>query len=87
MEIGLNSAVLMVSTLAIVFLGFYQNIETKFSVTFENNGKVKTNYQKPICLIQVRWKTYDAWPPKNTENKIFYLQGNKLSRQGKKFCI
>jgi predicted acyl esterase len=29
------------------------------------------------------WKTYDAWPPKILKTR-FYLQGNKLSRQGQR---
>jgi hypothetical protein len=31
--------------------GFTKILKLNFSATFENNGKAKTNYQKPTCLI------------------------------------
>lgn len=68
--------------------GFYQkNIEANFFRHFlKNNGKGENKLPEAYMFDTgaKEWKTYDAWPPKNTEKQDFYLQGNKLSRQGQR---
>ncbi|MBC5842168.1 CocE/NonD family hydrolase [Flavobacterium sp. F-380] len=68
--------------------GFYQkNIEANFFRHFlKNNGKGENKLPEAYMFDTgaKEWKTYDAWPPKNTEKQDFYLQGSKLSRQGQR---
>ena len=66
--------------------GFYQkNIEANFFRYFlKGNGKGE--HKLPEAYVfdtgNKEWKTYDAWPPKNTEKQVFYLQGKEnLSRK------
>ena len=58
--------------------GFYQkNIEANFFRHFlKNNGKGENKLPEGYVFDTGRkeWKTYDAWPPKNTEKQQFYLQ-------------
>jgi hypothetical protein len=58
--------------------GFYQkNIEANFFRHFlKNNGKGENKLPEAYVFDTGRkeWKTYDAWPPKNTERQQFYLQ-------------
>lgn len=58
--------------------GFYQkNIEANFFRHFlKNNGKGENKLPEAYVFDTGRkeWKTYDAWPPKNTEKQQFYLQ-------------
>ena len=58
--------------------GFYQkNIEANFFRNFlKNNGKGENKLPEAYVFDTGRkeWKTYDAWPPKNTEKQQFYLQ-------------
>ena len=58
--------------------GFYQkNIEANFFRHFlKNNGKGENKLPEAYVFDTGRkeWKTYDAWPPKNTEKEQFYLQ-------------
>lgn len=58
--------------------GFYQkNIEANFFRHFlKNNGKVENKLPEAYVFDTGRkeWKTYDTWPPKNTEKQQFYLQ-------------
>jgi putative CocE/NonD family hydrolase len=68
--------------------GFYQkNIEANFFRHFlKNNGKGENKLPEAYMFDTgaKEWKTYDAWPPKNTVKQDFYLQGNKLSTQGQR---
>lgn len=58
--------------------GFYQkNIEANFFRHFlKNNGKGENKLPEAYVFDTGRkeWKTYDTWPPKNTEKQQFYLQ-------------
>ena len=58
--------------------GFYQkNIEANFFRHFlKNNGKGENKLPEAYVFDTGRkeWKTYDTWPPKNTEKQKFYLQ-------------
>jgi len=65
--------------------GFYQkNIEANFFRHFlKNNGKGENKLPEAYVFDTGRkeWKTYDTWPPKNTEKQQFYLQPQqKLTR-------
>lgn len=68
--------------------GFYQkNIEANFFRHFlKNNGKAENILPEAYVFDSGKkeWKTYDAWPPKNTEKKAFFMQDNKLSQMAKK---
>ncbi len=68
--------------------GFYQkNIEANFFRHFlKNNGKGENKLPEAYVFDSGKkeWKTYDAWPPKNTEKKAFFMQDNKLSQMAKK---
>lgn len=68
--------------------GFYQkNIEANFFRHFlKNNGKGENTLPEAYVFDSGKkeWKTYDAWPPKNTEKKAFFMQDNKLSQMAKK---
>lgn len=61
--------------------GFYQkNIEANFFRHFlKENGKgVNTLPEAYVFDTGIKdWKTFDSWPPKNTEKQVFYLQGNE----------
>ncbi|QBN17347.1 CocE/NonD family hydrolase [Flavobacterium nackdongense] len=66
--------------------GFYQkNIEANFFRHFlKGNGKGENKLPEAYVFDtgNKEWKTYDAWPPKNAETQVFYLQGNEnLSRK------
>lgn len=66
--------------------GFYQkNIEANFFRHFlKENGKGENKLPEAYVFDtgNKEWKTYDAWPPKNTEKQVFYLQGKEnLSRK------
>jgi putative CocE/NonD family hydrolase len=66
--------------------GFYQNnIEANFFRHFlKRNGKGENKLPEAYVFDtgNKEWKTYDAWPPKNTEKQVFYLQGKEnLSRE------
>nr|WP_315169737.1 CocE/NonD family hydrolase [uncultured Flavobacterium sp.] len=58
--------------------GYYQkNIEANFFRHFlKNNGKGQNKLPEAYVFDTGRkeWKTYDTWPPKNTEKQQFYLQ-------------
>lgn len=60
---------------------FYQkNIEANFFRHFlKENGKgVNTLPEAYVFDTGIKdWKTFDSWPPKNTEKQVFYLQGNE----------
>lgn len=64
---------------------FYQkNIEANFFRHFlKNNGKGENKLPEAYVFDTGRkeWKTYDNWPPQNTEKQQFYLQPQqKLSK-------
>ena len=67
---------------------FYQkNIEANFFRHFlKNNGKGENTLPEAYVFDSGKkeWKTYDAWPPKNTEKKAFYMQDANLSQIAKK---
>ena len=67
--------------------GFYQkNIESNFFRHFlKNNGKGANKLPEAYVFDTGRkeWKTYDAWPPVNTEKQDFFLQGSKLTKLAK----
>lgn len=68
--------------------GFYQNnIEANFFRHFlKRNGKGENKLPEAYVFDtgNKEWKTYDAWPPKNTEKQSFYLQGKEnLSRENR----
>ena len=68
--------------------GFYQkNIEANFFRHFlKNNGKGENKLPESYVFDSGRkeWKTYDAWPPKNTEKQDFFLQQNRLTKMANK---
>lgn len=61
--------------------GFYQkNIEANFFRHFlKNNGNGENKLPEAYVFDTGRkeWKTYDTWPPKNTEKQQFYLQSQQ----------
>lgn len=61
--------------------GFYQkNIEANFFRHFlKENGKGVNKLPEAYVFDTGNkdWKTFDSWPPKNTEKQVFYLQGNE----------
>jgi len=66
--------------------GFYQkNIEANFFRHFlKEHGKGENKLPEAYVFDtgNKEWKTYDAWPPKNTGKQVFYLQGKEnLSKQ------
>jgi uncharacterized protein len=59
---------------------FQKNIEANFFRHFlKNNGKGENKLSEAYVFDtgKKQWKTYDSWPPKNTEKQIFYLQTNE----------
>jgi uncharacterized protein len=59
---------------------FQRNIEAKFFRHFlKDNGKGINTLSEAYVFDtgKKEWKTYDAWPPKNTETQAFYLQSNE----------
>jgi putative CocE/NonD family hydrolase len=68
--------------------GYYQkNIEANFFRHFlKNNGKGENKLPEAYVFDTGRkeWKTYENWPPKNTEKQDFFLQGNQLTKMAKK---
>ena len=67
---------------------FYQkNIEANFFRHFlKNNGKGENKLPEAYVFDSgsKEWKTYDAWPPKNTVKKDFFLQENQLTTMAKR---
>ncbi len=57
---------------------FYQeNIEFPFFLYFlKDKGEMKLPEAYTFESGPNKWKTYDAWPPKNAEQKSLYLQAN-----------
>jgi hypothetical protein len=73
--------------LEIVFLAFYQNIEANFSATFENNGKARKQIPEAYMfdtLEELRNGKLMMLGLRKILKTRFYLQGNKLSRQGQR---
>lgn len=68
--------------------GFYQkNIEANFFRHFlKNNGRGENKLPEAYVFDSGRkeWKTYDVWPPQNTEKQDFFLQQNSLTKMAKK---
>jgi putative CocE/NonD family hydrolase len=68
--------------------GYYQkNIEANFFRHFlKNNGKGENKLPEAYVFDTGRkeWKTYENWPPKNTEKQDFFLHGNQLTKMAKK---
>ena len=68
--------------------GFYQkNIEANFFRHFLKNNAKGENKLPEAYVFDTgtkEWKTYDAWPPQNTEKQDFFLQENQLSKMAKK---
>ncbi len=68
--------------------GFFQkNIEANFFRHFlKENGKGENKLPEAYVFDTGRkeWKTFDTWPPKNTEKQDFFLQDNKLTKMAKK---
>ncbi|SDH53556.1 hypothetical protein SAMN04488062_10946 [Flavobacterium omnivorum] len=68
--------------------GYYQkNIEANFFRHFlKNNGKGANKLPEAYVFDTGRkeWKTYDAWPPENTEKQDFFLQGSQLTKMAKR---
>jgi uncharacterized protein len=68
--------------------GFYQkNIEANFFRHFlKNNGKGENKLPEAYVFDTGRkeWKTYETWPPKNTEKQEFYLQSEQKLAKNRK---
>ena len=68
--------------------GFYQkNIEANFFRHFlKNNGKGENKLPEAYVFDSgaKEWKTFDAWPPKNTVKQDFFLQENQLTTMAKR---
>lgn len=68
--------------------GYYQkNIEANFFRHFlKNNGKEENKLPEAYVFDTGRkeWKTYETWPPQNTEKQNFFLQGSQLTKMAKK---
>ncbi|MGZ9736781.1 CocE/NonD family hydrolase [Flavobacterium sp. GNP002] len=68
--------------------GYYQkNIEANFFRHFlKNNGKGENKLPEAYVFDTGRkeWKTYENWPPQNTEKQDFFLQGNQLTKLAKR---
>lgn len=68
--------------------GYYQkNIEANFFRHFlKNNGKGENKLPEAYVFDTGRkeWKTYENWPPQNTEKQDFFLQGNQLTKMAKR---
>ena len=68
--------------------GYYQkNIEANFFRHFlKNNGKGENKLPEAYVFDTGRkeWKTYETWPPQNTEKQDFFLQGSQLTKMAKK---
>ncbi len=59
---------------------FQKNIEARFFNHFlKDNGKGENGLSEAYVFDTGKklWKTYDTWPPKNTEKQSFYLQSNE----------
>nr|WP_315212143.1 CocE/NonD family hydrolase [uncultured Flavobacterium sp.] len=68
--------------------GYYQkNIEANFFRHFlKNNGKGENKLPEAYVFDTGRkeWKTYENWPPQNTEKQDFFLQGSQLTKIAKR---
>jgi putative CocE/NonD family hydrolase len=68
--------------------GYYQkNIEANFFRHFlKNNAKGENKLPEAYVFDTGRkeWKTYENWPPQNTEKQDFFLQGNQLTKMAKR---
>ncbi len=68
--------------------GYYQkNIEANFFRHFlKNNGKGENKLPEAYVFDTGRkeWKTYENWPPQNTEKQDFFLQGSQLTKMAKR---
>jgi putative CocE/NonD family hydrolase len=68
--------------------GYYQkNIEANFFRHFlKNNAKGENKLPEAYVFDTGRkeWKTYETWPPQNTEKQDFFLQGNQLTKMAKR---
>ena len=68
--------------------GYYQkNIEANFFRHFlKNNGKGENKLPEAYVFDTGRkeWKTYETWPPQNTEKQDFFLQGSQLTKMAKR---
>jgi len=59
---------------------YQRNIETKFFNHFlkeEGEGDVELAEAYVYDTGARKWNSYEAWPPKNTEEKVFYLGDNQ----------
>ncbi|MEO8236006.1 MAG: CocE/NonD family hydrolase [Flavobacterium sp.] len=59
---------------------FQKNIEANFFRHFlKDNGKGENTLPEAYVFDtgKKEWKSYDAWPPKNTEKQGYYLQSNE----------
>lgn len=70
---------------------YYQkNIEANFFRHFlKNNGKGENKLPEAYVFDtgKKEWKTYETWPPQNTEKQNFYLQVNQLTRKANKSFV
>ncbi|RYJ52414.1 CocE/NonD family hydrolase [Flavobacterium petrolei] len=68
--------------------GYYQkNIEANFFRHFlKNNAQGENKLPEAYVFDTGRkeWKTYETWPPQNTEKQDFFLQGNQLTKMAKR---
>lgn len=66
-----------------ISLNFQKNIETKFFNHFlKGNGSKNSGLPEAYVFDtgKKEWKSYDVWPPKNTQKETFFLSENqKLS--------
>ena len=68
--------------------GFYQkNIEANFFRHFLKNSRKEASKLPEAYVFDTgrkEWKTYETWPPQNTERQDFFLQENQLSKMAKR---
>ncbi|AFL81996.1 putative hydrolase, CocE/NonD family [Aequorivita sublithincola DSM 14238] len=63
-----------------ISINYQKNIETKFFNHFlKDNGKGESSLPEAYMFETGKneWKSYQQWPPKNTENKTFFLQSDQ----------
>lgn len=67
---------------------FYQkNIEANFFRHFLKNSRKEASKLPEAYVFDTGrkdWKTYETWPPQNTERQDFFLQENQLSKMAKR---
>ncbi len=67
---------------------FYQkNIEANFFRHFLKNSRKEASKLPEAYVFDTgrkEWKTYETWPPQNTERQDFFLQENQLSKMAKR---